>query len=250
MDIEEKVDTATFHPKSELNQKLWDEEGNLDLYARRQLLKIARDFIVDLELEGIEIEDIIMTGSLANYNWDEDYSDIDLHILMDFNKVGNDKVIVKKMFDAIRKDWNTKHGDITIFGYPVEIYVQDIDEEHKSSGVYSLLNGEWINRPDSDYMNVDIDDDLINEIASNYDDETEYLQDLLVSAESDEDFEKVYSLAVKLYDDIKAYRKKGMAEPKPEMSTGNLIFKSLRRDGTIEKLIDIRNQAYDKMLSI
>ena len=241
---------SSFRPKSELNQKLWDDNMELDRYARRQMLLIARDFIRDLDIDDFKIEDILMTGSLANYNWDEDYSDIDLHILVDFDKVGDDREISKKMFDAVRKEWNNIHGDITIFGYPVEVYVQDTKEEHRSSGVYSLLYGKWIRKPDVEYMNVNIDDELIDDIAGNYENDIDTLHDLLVSAETDEDFENVYNRSIRLYDEIKSLRKKGMSEDKPEMSTGNLIFKTLRRNGCIEKLLDIRNGSYDKLLSI
>ena len=33
-------------------------------------------------------------------------------------------------------------------GYEVEIYIQDITEEHTAKGVFSLLNNSWINSPD------------------------------------------------------------------------------------------------------
>jgi hypothetical protein len=247
--MDENINIDSFRPKSELNQKFWDEDGKLNAFVRKQLLIIARDFLKDLDFDSFPIEDILMTGSLANYNWNEEYSDIDLHILMDFSQLGN-KVIIKQMFDAIRKNWNDNHKDINIFDYPVEIYVQDIDEPHKSSGVYSVLYDDWKEKPDADYMNVEIDDELIEEIAGNYEDEINALLKRLMDAETDEEFEKIYDDADKLYDEIKACRKKGMEKEKPEMSSENLVFKALRRNGSIEKLIDIRTHAYDMMLSI
>ena len=33
----------------------------------------------------VVIDDVVMIGSIANYNWSE-YSDIDLHIIIDFNQ--------------------------------------------------------------------------------------------------------------------------------------------------------------------
>ena len=49
----------------------------------QKLIQIATKFFDDLGLEGVELEDITFTGSLANYNWTK-YSDIDLHLLVDF----------------------------------------------------------------------------------------------------------------------------------------------------------------------
>ena len=37
---------------------------------------------------------------------------------------------------------------IKIKNYDVELYIQDIKEEHVSSGVYSILNNDWIVKPD------------------------------------------------------------------------------------------------------
>ena len=35
-----------------------------------------------------------------------------------------------------------------IDGYEVEVYVQDDNEPHTSTGVYSILNNEWLTEPD------------------------------------------------------------------------------------------------------
>jgi hypothetical protein len=53
-----------------------------------------------------------------------------------------------------------------------------------------------------------------------------------------------------LFDKIKDIRKSGMSTRNPEMSDGNLIFKTLRRSDYIEKLLDIRRTAYDMINSI
>jgi predicted nucleotidyltransferase len=50
--------------------------------VRARLLDIAYDFIDFLGVD-IVVTDVVMTGSLANYNWSE-YSDVDLHIITDF----------------------------------------------------------------------------------------------------------------------------------------------------------------------
>ena len=47
----------------------------------------------------VGIEDLRLTGSLANYNWSE-YSDVDLHLVVDFEKIDEDIELVKAFFDS------------------------------------------------------------------------------------------------------------------------------------------------------
>ena len=42
------------------------------------------DFIESFGVEFF-IHDVVLTGSLANYNWSQ-YSDVDLHIIIDFEE--------------------------------------------------------------------------------------------------------------------------------------------------------------------
>ena len=90
MDLNEKeieqanrtIDLSGFKMQDKLNPKIWDKEQNMKSDVRKTLLKIADDYFESLEIPGVDIEDVTMTGSLANYNWSK-YSDIDLHILID-----------------------------------------------------------------------------------------------------------------------------------------------------------------------
>ena len=134
----------SFHLKDELNPKVWDKFEMND-EVREDLLRIAEDFYTSTTLEA-DVKDIILTGSLSNYNWSEKYSDYDLHILIDFTKVSEDVELVKKYVDAAKNNFNKEH-DIHIKGYEVEVYIQDISEEHKASGMFSLLNNKWIVKP-------------------------------------------------------------------------------------------------------
>ena len=74
----------SFGTKDELNPKIWDNENTLNKEVREKLLATASEFIDFLGVP-ILVEDIIFTGSLSNYNWSK-YSDIDLHIVADFNQ--------------------------------------------------------------------------------------------------------------------------------------------------------------------
>ena len=126
--------------QDELNPKVWETKGDSHIMKpeiREGLLKIAYEYIDFLDVDII-ISDIILTGSLANYNWSK-YSDFDLHIVANFNQYPeNQKELYDKLFSLKKMIFNDKH-DITIKGYEVELYVQDESETHFSSGVYSVL---------------------------------------------------------------------------------------------------------------
>jgi len=96
-----------YQPK--LNPKVWgiadvNSAPKIHPGLRNRLLVIAQDFYEALKIE-IPIEDIHLTGSLANYNWTK-YSDFDVHVLFDFTKINEDTALVKKALDGQRFMWN------------------------------------------------------------------------------------------------------------------------------------------------
>ena len=99
--------TGLLKPKDSLYPKFWKNK-QLNPIVARKLMQIADDVIKSLDL-GIDVEDIIITGSIASYNWHE-MSDIDLHIMLDFEKIDDNFDLVKKMLDQIRINWNKKHN--------------------------------------------------------------------------------------------------------------------------------------------
>lgn len=245
-----EVDLSGFDLKSELNPKLWDENKHLNELVRLSLLVIANDFITD---SGIQtIYDVIMTGSLANYNWNEQHSDIDLHILVDYNQLSTDPTIAKQYFGEKKTNWNRAHDQITMFGYPVELYVQDVNEPHKSTGVYSLMNDNWIVEPSLQKLSNTSNTTQVKSGVSVYCN----MIDALIATYNDvqnnkAEVNQVLKLADKIYETIREERKQSMATAKfAELTTGNLIFKSLRRNGYIEKLINLRRTCYDKLRSL
>ena len=131
-------------PHDELSVKLW-EEDKLKPKVREQLLEISDAFIEYLGI-SIDVIDMTFTGSYANFNYTP-YSDIDLHIIVDPESINKDIDLVAEFLKAKRQFWNDRH-DIRVLNIEVELYAQDINEEHASSGVYSVKNDEWINKPD------------------------------------------------------------------------------------------------------
>ena len=132
-------DLSTFQLKETLNPKIWTNE-EINPEVAQKLMEIANNFWNGLGLKDVDIVDIIITGSIANYNWTE-MSDIDLHILVNFTDVDENTALVEQYFRQLRANWNRTH-DIRIKGHEVEIYVQDASEPHVSTGVYSLSRNE------------------------------------------------------------------------------------------------------------
>lgn len=210
-----------------------------------KLLEITDSF-VDFLGVNFFIHDVILTGSLANYNWSE-YSDVDLHILIDMDEINDGDTnsvamhdIVKEFFDAKKNVWNEKHN-IKIKGFDVEIYVQDVDEEHVSSGVYSVLNNEWVVEPSMKKENIDT-----KKILEKGEFFAKRIDQLIDYHENGKDVDK---MAIDLRDKLKKFRKSGL-EAGGEYSYENLTFKLLRRNGYIEKLMNLRNSISNKKLSL
>jgi hypothetical protein len=222
--------------KSNLHPMFWEGE-EFKREIRQKLLEIANRFINDLGVEGVTPEDVTLTGSLANYNW-SDKSDVDLHVIIDFNKLKVNNDILKDLLNLKRMMWNKAH-DIKIKGHDVEIYIQDKNEPHYSTGVYSLDRGEWIDKPSREEPELDL------EAAQKKAEQISKDVDNLERFEA----EKKYEMSISLKDKIKKMRQIGL-ESDGVYSVENLAFKLLRRSGALEKLSDMKNNAYDEMYSI
>jgi len=137
--------SSHFQIHTKLNPTLW-ENGILKPDVAKRLLTIANDF---LEYVGIplKIQDIVITGSMANFNYTK-YSDIDLHIILDFSLVNQNLDLVSEFLLAKRSLWNDKHK-IMIGEHEVEVYPENAGEVHHSTGIYSLIQNDWIRKPGS-----------------------------------------------------------------------------------------------------
>jgi predicted nucleotidyltransferase len=211
----------SFNIKETLNPKV-----------RVALERIAEEF-VDYLGDDVFVEDVILTGSLSNFNWSE-FSDFDLHIVVDMSEYDDDE-LYKELFNLKKQLFNETHN-IKIFGYDVELYAQDSEEPHVSSGVYSVMNNEWINVPKK--MNLEIDKVALESKIKNW---TDKIDNAVESGE----IKPLESIK----DKLKKYRKSGL-EGDGELSYENLVFKFLRRSGHIQKLFDAINQETDKELSL
>jgi hypothetical protein len=177
-------------------------------------------------------------GSLANFNWSE-YSDFDLHVIVDMERYGKQEELYKELFDLKKKLFNDKHN-IKIFGYDVEVYAQPASDEANSDGVYSVMNDEWVHVPTKTHKNIDMSV-LKTKIKS----WTDKIDDAIEESKVDGDTKKLK----KLKDKLKDYRQSGL-EKDGEFSYENLVFKYLRRSGHIGKLFDEKTKIKDKELSV
>ena len=209
--------------------------------VREKLLQTANEFI-DFIGVPLLIEDVIFTGSLANYNWSE-YSDIDLHVVCDFIQFSDTELsLYEELFKVKKTIFNTNH-DIKIFGYEVELYVQNASEAHFSSGVYSVLYDEWDVKPEKEDSNIDtkILKSKINHWKSQI--------DTVVDNATEKDIDEAREYIKKFKEKLKKYRSSGLKK-EGEYSYENLVFKYLRRSDYLEKLFNLENNLLDKELSL
>lgn len=237
----------SFDLQDELNPEIWvkstsDNQEKLKPEIRKKLIEIAYEFSNYLA-EDLIISDIIMTGSLSNYNWNE-FSDIDLHLIIDFDQFDNEqKEVYDNLFKLKKTYFNLVH-DIKIYGYEVELYAQNKDESHFSTGVYSVLKNKWDEYPKKEVFEVDREI-LLSKVNS----WTNKIDDVINTTKNQKDIEDSIKAIEKLKEKLKKYRTSGL-EKNGEYSYENLVFKFLRRNGYIEKLFDYHNELMDRNLSL
>jgi hypothetical protein len=213
---------------------------------REKLLKITDKFLDFINVDFF-IFDIHLTGSLSNYNWSK-YSDLDLHIMFDIKElVSNEDYkiyedIIKNFFESKKKNWSLT-TNIKIKNYEVELYVQDINDKLLSSGIYSVLNNEWIVEPIKMKTPYEIDEKKILEKSKEF---TKQIDNLFKNTTNND--QKLKQIE-KIKNKLKKFRQSGL-ERGGEYSYENLTFKLLRRNGYIEKLMTVKSKILDKELSI
>ena len=238
----ESIDVSSFEVHDEINQDFWNQpEDRLDPEIREKLLAIAQDFYDSLEVGDAQFSDITFTGSLAALNYSK-FSDVDLHILVDFSDVDDKTELVREYFNAMKSVWNRLH-DIEIKGYEVEVYVQDINDPHEAQGLYSILNNEWIKFPTPERSNFDKDN--VKKKAASLMDQIDRVTNLIDEKKYEE--AELYAEKIKLK--IRKMRKTGL-ETIGAYSVENLAFKVLRRNDYLEKLSAAKREAYDSLHSL
>lgn len=242
------ISLSSFKIKNKLHPKFWPND-KLNSRVRLRLMDIADDFIDELSVNWVKPKDIILTGSIANYNWSS-YSDVDIHILIDFKKVyPKNSDFVDDYFKAKKENWLRNHEDLKIFGFPIEISVEDSNEDNPSSGRYSLYKNKWIVEP-NDFQDAIISQSFVKKQAAKYMSQIDKIEKELETETDLHKCEKCGDKVYKIFDKLKNMRNEGLESEKKEMSSGNIIYKIMRRGGYIDKIWEIYNTSYDKVNSL
>ena len=247
----EEIQVQSLKVKTELSLKIWDRDDNYKMHPeiRRKLLEASDYFVAYCELEkfGLNppVRDVILTGSLANYNWSI-YSDLDVHVVMDMSGMDDVTRKVLAAYLELRKKQFSEQHDIRIASYEVEMYVQDGMAGLVALGVYSIRRDEWVRFPEK--YEKSIDWEMVKRKSSAY-------MEIMDDAQKALSFGSVKSKAALLerlnsvWKKIKAERRAGLEES-GEFAVENLIFKVLRRNGYIQKLLDLRSKLISEKLSL
>jgi predicted nucleotidyltransferase len=206
------IDMESIELHNELNPLFWNGD-ELKADVRKILLMNAKRFIEFCDLDNYKFTDIVLTGSIANYNYNEN-SDVDIHIIMDYNQINPDKDFVGEYFKLKKSLWADKLP-IQVKGHDVELYIEDDKAKHKSTGIYSLVKNKWITKPTNKLINIDVNNLKIK--VSNFINKINELESI---TDKDEFLKKYDELLKKL----KKYRQTGL-EKSGEFSTENLVFK-------------------------
>lgn len=224
-------DVKEGYSHQELNPLLFENE-KLKPEIRDGLLKIADKFKEYLNLP-YEPVNIYFTGSSANYNYN-DQSDIDLHLVYDFEKVGVAAEILSKYLVAAKKVFNDKY-DIEVKGIPVELGAEDLNQPLIATAVYSVMNDDWVKKPNSEPFEIAEPDmpyyqEIINKIEE---------------AIQSQDSNKIEEL----WKELGQLRKDSLAQ-EGEFGPGNALFKKLRNMGYLTRLKDAYYNSASKELSV
>ena len=195
------------HLKDEINNKLLDYADKF-----RNFCLIKKENVIDY----------YMTGGNCNYNY-TDKSDIDVHVLVDKDSMGNRLFLDDYFWDKKYIFMINNHDEIA--GYTLEPYIQDNKERiPMGQGVYSLLKRQWIQKP----VNLHLDFDHNKELNKKINTSMRLIDHSIETNRSADEARKLK----KRITDIRALA----ISKQGEFSIGNLVFKSLRNMGYLDRL--------------
>ena len=243
-----EVKLDSFKKRETLAPKIWDG-FDLNPKVRLKLLDIADDFWDFANITWVKRSGIHLTGSICNFNWSK-FSDIDLHIVVDFSEIDERKDFVQEYFDGKKNEWNNEHSKLKIYGFPVELYVEDINAETASGGLYDLEQNDWIKKPSSDNIKpIGLDKYEIKNKSAKLMTSIDDLYDEFNATNDDAELRDIGRRAHKLLNKIKRMRKFGLQRG-GESDSFNIIYKVLRRAGYMDMLWNLSSELYDKINSI
>jgi predicted nucleotidyltransferase len=230
--LDTRAAISSIRPKSWLSERVWTPEG-LRPDVANALARIAERFLEELELD-LDVEDVILTGSYAGKTWGPG-SDLDLHIIADLSSF-DDSEAAQRACKLAKFKWEEEH-DITVRGIPVEVYVEDVNEDPPEvTGRWSITRNEWALEPPDDGASFDE-----SKVMGKVQDFRE-----VIRRASDSQEEGPLLAAMKR---ITKLRKAGL-ERDGELSNENLAYRVLRRTGEIQEAWDLINDLIDRRLTV
>jgi hypothetical protein len=228
-------ESISFQIHNQLNPTFWDGEV-LRPKVRSQLKKIAMAWIDYVGLNKNSVEDILLLGGNAGYNYTK-YSDLDLHVVIDMDKAPDCPDLLSDYFKDKKQLWTLTH-DIKIYGHSVEPYIEEVGKKRrKNQGVYSVKNNKWIVFPGK--FDGTVDRDLLKTKVS----------DMMRKIDSVIKTGNNVSVLENLLKKIRDMRNAGL-DKSGEFAFENLVFKELRNKGYIDKLADYIIKLQDKSLTL
>jgi len=224
--------------KDGLSDILWDKDQTLKSDVRTALLTAAKDFYEFLKIKA-PIRDVVIVGSMAHYTYNET-SDIDVHLVIDYDKIDDDEDLVSEFLHAKKTVWNSKY-DVRIKGHDIELYAQDSEQKTHSNGEYSLVKNTWNTKPEKNNSKIDVED-VKKKVVS--------FIGMIEKAEKANGFDKIGKLVDRISDKIWNARSKGLETDKEELSAANLAFKYLRKKGYLDTLSDLKIKSFNDYISI
>jgi len=229
--------------EDDLEPNIW-RGRKLKRAVREALMTIAQDVWDDMEKGRAKLLDVTLTGSCAGYRWSPS-SDVDVHLIVQYSDVSDYEELVGSYFKARTALWDKEH-DVTLFGHPVEVYVQDVDEVQWFSGVYSLMTDKWIAQPiPPDALGEDVDYRAAERKARVYARDIQRAVAALRAHPGEQEISRVRKLKAR----VRQLRRSGL-EREGELSIENLAFKGLRKIGALDILHAEMQRAYDISRSV
>lgn len=235
LDRLEPVDEA-IEKHDTLNPKLWDSNNELKPEVRKKIEEIVQKFDDNLKENDVElnVKDICIIGSNANYNYSPD-SDVDIHVIADTSVYPNQEDLAMKVYLAYKSLFNNKY-DPMLNGIEAEIYVEPDVVKANSNGIYSLNQG-WLKEPEQ--VDVpDIDPEHVQELVKPFEDRYNEVKVNPTIEDVDE-----------LIDDIYLQRQKSIMND-GEFGDGNICFKEFRNRGYLQDLRDLKVELENEEMSL
>lgn len=215
---------------------LWNKDStgdyHLDKTFSRKLIRVAKDFFSQFSdlLGDKEIKDIQLTGDFCN---DQKFSsgDLDLHVIVDFSGLSDSVENLEQQISKRKFDWDL-NNPLKVRGYDLDVYLNDFDNQHEKSGLYSLLNDRWITKGNQKSLLDPRDSEkkfkhLLYVLDS--------IENKLTSPNLSEDAKnKIFEKAHRLKRRVQRMRRN--SDPQIP-SVNSETFKKLKKKGYIEKLV-------------